>query len=392
MRQRVIETFRAVYGHAPAFLVRAPGRANLIGEHTDYNQGYVMPLAIDQALWLAASPRPDQVLRIHSLDFGGRTVSFPVDRLEDERLPHWSRHVRGAWWLFSQKGYDPPGADIALGSRIPIGAGLSSSAAIGVAVVEAVLALLGETGTDQIEKALLAVEIEHRFLHMPCGVMDQIASAAGIEGAAMLLDCRSLETAPVPIPPGVRVVVMNTMKSRTLADSAYAQRRRECEEAAARLGIAALRDATLEMLAQQRDLLGSVRYRRARHVVTENARTLAMREALRAGRLDQAGWLLNASHASLRYDYQVSTRELDLMSELARSHPACYGARMMGGGFGGSAVALVRADGVGPFAAAVGAGYQAQLGIRPEIIVCAPSAGSSVEERPSDGVALPPAC
>jgi galactokinase len=195
----------------------------------------------------------------------------------------------------------------------------------------------------------------------------------------MLLDCRSLETTPVNIPASVRVLVMNTAKSRKLAGSAYAERRRQCEEAAALMGIPALRDATLEMVEEHKAELGEIRYRRARHVVTENERTLAMQQALEDNDLGRAGDLLNASHASLRDDYQVSSRELDIMSELARSHPGCFGARMMGGGFGGCAVGLVRADAADDVISVVEAGYAAETGLSPEFYVCSPSAGSSVE-------------
>lgn len=377
MRERVLATFREVYGAEPAFLIRAPGRANLIGEHTDYNDGFVLPLAIDRAVWLAIAPRADAILAVHSIDFGGETARFPLDRLLDEGLSHWSGHVRGGWWLMRQKGHAPPGADIALGGDIPIGAGMSSSAAIGVAVIEAVLAVLGDTAHSQVDKALLAVELEHEFLHVPCGVMDQIASAAGIDGSAMLLDCRSLAITPVGLPASVSVVVMNTMKSRALTESAYGERRGECEAAADALGVPALRDATMDMLEAARGKLTDVQHRRARHVVTENARTLAARAALERDDLAEAGRLINASHASLRDDFEVSCRELDVMSGLAQAYPACYGARMMGGGFGGSAVGLVRVEAVEPFVGVVAADYEAATGLTPQMTVCKPTAGSS---------------
>ena len=382
MRERVLSAFLSVFGGLPEFVIRAPGRANLIGEHTDYNDGFVMPLAVDYALWLAIATRADDTLHIHSLNFGGMTSTCSITRLEQADLPHWSKHVRGGWWLMSQKGYQLPGADIVLGGDIPIGVGMSSSAAIGVAVIEAILALIGDSAHSQIEKALLAVELEHKFLRIPCGVMDQIASAAAIDGFAMLLDCRSLETVPISIPDEVRVLVMNTMKSRELADSAYAERRRQCEEAAALMGVPALRDATLEMIDTCREQLGEVRYRRARHVITENERTLSMQGALEKGNLLRAGELLNAGHASLRDDYEVSSEELDLMSELARSHPVCFGARMMGGGFGGCAVGLVRTEAVEQFTAAVETSYRDRIGISPELYICRPSPGSTVEQSP----------
>jgi galactokinase len=379
VRQKVLAAFQSAYDRSPEFIIHAPGRANLIGEHTDYNDGFAMPLAVDRALWLAIAPRTDDTFRVRSLDYGGGTTTFSITQLEDDSLPHWSKHVRGAWWLMSQKGFSLPGADVALGSDIPIGVGMSSSAAIGVAVVEAYLALAGETSYSQVEKALFAVELEQRYMGFPCGVLDQIASAAAIDGSVVLLDCRSLKTTPVSVPEGVRIVVMNTMKSRELGDSGYAERRKQCEEAASLMGVSALRDATMRMVDTHREKLGDVRYRRVRHVISENDRTLSMQAVLEQGDLDRAGDLLNASHISLRDDYEVSCEELDIMSEVARSHPACYGARMMGGGFGGCAVGMVRVEEIDAFLESVEADYREQTELSPEFYVCRASGGSHAE-------------
>jgi galactokinase len=362
IREDVIARYESLHRHAPRFVVRAPGRANLIGEHTDYNDGFVMPLAVDRAVFLAISPRDDAKILIHSLDFGDETLEIRLDQLEDDGLPHWSKHVRGGWWLLGKKGMLPPGAD----------------AAIGVGVIEAGLALLGNSDFSQAEKALMAVEIEHDFIGVPCGVMDQMASAAAIDQSAMLLDCRSLETSPVPIPDGVSIVVMNTMKSRELADSAYAERRQQCEESAAMMGISALRDATPQMVESFRAELGEVKYRRSKHVIGEIIRTLLMYKALTEGDLMLAGELIEGSHASLRDDYEVSCEELDIMSELASGHPACYGARMMGGGFGGCAVGLVQSDAVADFLGYIEPRYAEKTRRNPAFYVCQPSAGSSV--------------
>lgn len=376
IQAKVIETYEKEYGEKPQFLVRAPGRANLIGEHTDYHDGFVMPLAVDRAVWLAISPRNDNQLSVYTLDFGNQRITFGFDQLLNKDFPKWTQHIRGAWWLMQQDGKKVPGANVVIGSDIPMGTGMSSSAAIEVAMIEAVLTLIGDTSYTQTQKALLAVEIEHQFMGMPSGVLDQMASAAALEGTAMLLDCRSLERTPVPIPDTVRVVVMNTMKSRELGDSGYATRRRESESAAEILGVPALRDATLATVDAKRNELGDVRYRRARHVVTENERTLQMKEILAQNDLDGAGKLMNASHASLRDDYEVSVFELDTMSELAQSHPACYGARMMGGGFGGCAVGLVQADSIDDFLNFIAPRYEEKTGYKPEFYVCVPSAGS----------------
>lgn len=378
MRQNVIQAFQKNYGYDPVFLVRAPGRANLIGEHTDYNDGFVMPLAVDRALWLAVAPRDDRNVRLHSLDFGGQTVEFSPLDIKDARLPHWSQHVRGVWWLLEKQGWFVPGADVVIGSNIPIGAGMSSSAAAGVGVVEMALALLNETAS-QSDKAMLAVDIEHQFIGTPSGIMDQMASAAALADSAMLLDCRSLEITPVVIPPSLRVVVMNTMKSRALADSEYGLRRQQCEQAAKILGVKALRDADARMVVKAKAQLGDLLYRRAWHVVTENARTLSMKDALAGSKVDMAGEIIKESHTSLRYDYEVSCLELDIMSDLASDHPACYGARMMGGGFGGSAIGLVDTTRVDEFLAYLAPLYSAQTGLTPEFYVCQPAPGSGLE-------------
>ncbi len=229
IRDKVLETYKSLYGTSPDFLIRAPGRANLIGEHTDYNDGFVMPLAVDRALYVAMGKRTDDQIYIHSLDYGAESATFSLTQLEDKSLPHWTQHVRGAWWLLGQQGKQLPGVDLVLGGDIPIGAGMSSSAAIGVAFIEAALALLDDDSYTQTDKALMAVDIEHKFMQMPCGIMDQMASANGVDGKAILLDCRSLEIAPVSLPASTNVVVMNTMVHRQLTGSGYADRRSQSE-------------------------------------------------------------------------------------------------------------------------------------------------------------------
>lgn len=377
MRDQVIDGFRAVFGTGPQYVAHAPGRANLIGEHTDYHEGFAMPLAVDRAVWVAFSPTDDALLTVHTLDFGHETTTVPLDALQTQGYPHWTDYVRGAWWLMRSKGHQPGGVQMVIGSDVPLGGGMSSSAAIGVAMVETVAALL-RLGLSPQEKARHAAHIENDFIGMPSGLLDQMASVGAVEGAAMLLDCRDLSTQAVPLPQGVQVVVMNTLKSRELTESGYADRRRESETAAQVLGVSVLRDASLEMIEAQRDELGEVGYRRARHIITENARTLAMQTALGQGDLSEAATLLNASHASLRDDYNVSVRELDVMSELARTHPACYGARMMGGGFGGCCIGLVNSEHIDPFLSEIGAKYAAATNLTPEFYVCRPSAGSAI--------------
>ncbi len=377
VRENVLTTFRERFGGEPALLARAPGRVNLIGEHTDYNDGFVLPAAIDRAIYVAARPRHDREVHFVSIDFGDQTV-FTLDALDAPDLPVWSSYPRGALWWLGDQGFAVPGFDAVMGGDIPVGAGLSSSAAVEVAMIELGLALAGESLSKQAI-ALGGVEVEHQFIGVPCGVMDQMASAMGVNGHALLIDCRSLEATPIPVPGGVSIMIMDTAKQRGLVDSEYATRRAQCEEAARVLGVPALRDATREQVEAAREQLGDLLYRRARHIVTENLRTQATAMALRSGGLKTAGQAMRESHASLRDDYEVSCRELDIMSDLANAQPGCYGARMTGGGFGGCAVARVEDGAVEAFVQAVAPAYEAETGLTPQLYVCRAAAGSGVE-------------
>lgn len=376
--QSVIQVFSNMFNYSPKYLAKAPGRVNLIGEHTDYNDGFVMPFAIDRLTLLAAAPRNDQVLRIYSEDYQAPPVEVPLYQLKKE-YPHWTNYIRGAWWAITSQGIDMPGADIAIKSNIPIGAGVSSSAAIAVAGIETALRLIGDTTLNQQDKALLAVKVEQEFIKLPTGVMDQLASACGKRGEAMLIDCQSFQITSVPIPSQISFVVMNTMKSRSLAASSYSERRQQCEQAAGILQIRSLRDATLEDITQHKQNLGDLLFRRALHVVLENKRTLEMVECLDQINLQKAGKLVSESHASLRDNFEVSCHELNIMTSIAQSHPSCYGARMMGGGFGGSAIALVKKSSVVNFCQFVEKEYLRESDLCPEIFVCQPSSGSSTE-------------
>ncbi len=377
VKTSVVQTFERRFGAPPRMIARAPGRVNLIGEHTDYNDGFVLPAAIDRAVFVAATPREDATVRFVSIDFDAE-ATFDLAALRDDDLPGWTSYPRGALWWLREHGYAVPGFDAVIGGNIPLGSGLSSSAAVEVVMIELGLALAGAE-MAQVDKALAGVEVEHQFIGMPCGVMDQMASAMGIEGHALLIDTRSLETTPVPVPDGISVVIMNTKKSRGLVDSEYAARRKQCEEAAAKLGVKALRDASMQQLEEAKDTLGDVLYRRARHVISENQRVHIVNMAFKSGALKTAGEALRKSHASLRDDYEVSCRELDVISDLANAQPGCFGARMTGAGFGGCAVALVEDHAVADFVAAVGPAYEQETGLTPELYVCQAAAGSSVE-------------
>ncbi len=382
IREHVLQTFRSEFGQDPVLLARAPGRVNLIGEHTDYNDGFVLPAAIDRAMYIAAAPRLDSTITMVSIDFESRTA-FDLINLDDPDLPAWSKYPRGALWWLREQGYEIPGFDAVIGGDIPIGAGLSSSAAVEIAFIELGLALSGEESAypsmSQVEKALGGVTVENQFIGMPCGVMDQMASAMGVDQHALLIDCRSLGVTPIPMPPGVSIVIIDSNKRRGLVDSEYALRRQQCEEAAEILGVEALRDAAPEMLDAARDRLGDLLYRRARHVVTEDVRTEQTAAALQAGDLAAAGEAMRASHASMRDRHEITVFKRDTIADLGNAQPGCYGARMTGGGFGGAAVALVADEAVDAFIAAVGPAYTEATGLTPQIYVCQAASGSGVE-------------
>ncbi|NDJ78033.1 MAG: galactokinase [Chloroflexi bacterium] len=385
-RETVLKTFEERFGAAPELLARAPGRVNLIGEHTDYNDGFVLPAAINRAIFIAARPRPDRAINLYSSDFEEQ-ATFNYDNLRNDNLPGWTRYIRGALWWLSEQGHTVPGFDAVVGGNIPIASGLSSSAAIEVVTLEMALTLAG-VPMEQRDKALAGVEVEHQFIGMPCGVMDQMASAMGVAGHALLIDCRSLETKPIPVPQGISMVIMNTKKARGLVDSEYAQRREQCEQAARILGVKALRDANLELLEGTKDKLDDVLYRRARHIITENRRVQVVSTILSTSGssmsaqhgLRTTGQAMRDSHASLRDDYEVSCTELDVMADLANAQPGCFGARMTGAGFGGCAVALVEHDKVDDFVSAVAPAYEQKTGLTPELYVCEAAAGSGVEQ------------
>ena len=362
-------------------IVRAPGRVNLIGEHTDYNEGFVLPVAIERDMMVAMAPRSDREVTLYSLDFG-EAATFSLDDIRKDEEHTWSNYARGVARELQQEGVNLLGLDAVTQGNIPIGAGLSSSAAFEVAMALAFILAAGEP-LDRVQVALIAQRAENRFVGMQCGIMDQFVSALGQAGHALFIDTRDLSHRAVPLPEEVRVVICDTMTRRGLVGSAYNERRRQCEEAVRILqgvlpGIRALRDVTPEDLARHGHLLPPTVLKRARHVVTENARVLSAVHALETARPEEFGRLMEASHASLRDDFEVSSRELDLMVEVARQAPGCLGARMTGAGFGGATVNLVRAAEVQAFVETVTAGYQERTGLKPEITVTKAAAGAGI--------------
>ncbi|HEX9118738.1 MAG TPA: galactokinase, partial [Anaerolineae bacterium] len=334
--------FIDVFGRPPTLLARAPGRVNLIGEHTDYNEGFVLPMAIERETRVIAAPRDDGRVRLLALDLDRQTI-FDLATVAASTEERWSNYVRGVAAGLLAAGYQVTGIDALMQGDVPIGAGLSSSAAVEMAAIQAFQAAAGFVVPLE-QAARIGQQAEHQFVGTNCGLMDQLASALGRPGQALLIDCRDLSFQPVPVPPGAAVLIADTAVRRQLATSTYNQRRAQCEAAAQALGVPALRDATVAQLDAAR--LDPIVDRRARHVITENVRVLDAAAALRAGDLPAAGKLMDASHASLRDQYEVSSPELDTMVELLRSRPGCYGARLTGAGFGGCAVALMAEEAV----------------------------------------------
>ena len=376
------ETFKKIFGAPPEVVVRAPGRVNLIGEHTDYNDGFVLPAAIDRFIEFAGRRRADRTIHLHSTDFQDST-EFSLDSIAKDSEHRWSNYLRGVSKFLEADGYRLTGADIVFGGNVPRESGLSSSAAVEVGTTALWQRLVG-LQLDPVYAVKLARRAENDFVGVPCGIMDQFISALGKKDHALFLDCRDLSYRHVPLRNDVKIVVCNSGVKRALAQSEYEVRLKQCRESVARLrekGLDAnsLRDVTSADLEAGRGVLTDVLLRRARHVVTENERTREAVTVLESGSIDRFGELMNASHVSLRDDYEVSCKELDTLVELAWKQPGTLGARMTGAGFGGCTVNLVRAEAAEPFALAVAEGYQKALGLKADIYVCRASDGAFVK-------------
>ena len=359
---------------------RAPGRVNLIGEHTDYNDGFVMPVAIDLSTWVKVSPLETRKLEVHSENFD-ETIEIDLDDTSVAPRNHWSDYPIGVAVMLEKERHRLRGARLQIRGEVPIGSGLSSSAAVEVATACALTAISG-VKIDKRELALLCQRAENEFVGARVGIMDQFVSLFGEAQKALLLDCRSLEYRLLPLPDNVRLIICNTMVKHELASSAYNERRAQCEEGVKHLArflpnVKALRDVTVGELEQFGWVLSDVVYRRCRHVVTENARVLAAASALEQADLVSFGKLMGESHQSLRDDYEVSCKELDLMVELAREVKGVYGARMTGGGFGGCTVNLVAVEDVEEFRLRVAERYEQAAKLTPEIYICSASDGAA---------------
>jgi len=373
----LLEAFEQRFGRAPAFLTRAPGRVNLIGEHTDYNDGFVLPMAIDREVAIVGAPRADRRVRLYALNYD-QWADFELDHLQRDEAAHWGNYPRGVAWALQEAGLGLRGLDGVLGGDVPIGSGLSSSAAIEMATLMAFVACQPDLSSlDRARAAKLAQRAENAFVGVNCGIMDQFISALGQAGHALFIDCRSLDYALVPMPAETAVVVVDTSAPRSLAASAYNERRAQCEAAARALGVAALRDLSPAAFAQQRAALPALVARRAEHVVHENQRVLDAVAALRTGDVAVFGRLMNESHDSLRDLYEVSSPELDAVVEIARGVAGVYGARMTGAGFGGCAIALVAQARVSELSSAIMHHYPARTGRQPSVYICMASDGAN---------------
>ncbi len=349
---------------------RAPGRVNLIGEHTDYNDGFVMPLALPFDTTLSIVRRPDRRVLLHSAGF--EDLEFSLDD-DPSDVGSWGRYVAGMAHYLEADGLAVSGFEATISTTIPVGASLSSSAALENAAGFGLTVMAGET-PDPVKIATLGQRVENEIIGIQSGIMDQLISAVAVEGFAMRIDCRSLESTPVRVADNASVVIMDTMTRRELADSEYDLRRQACERAASTIGVSALRDATIEQV----DAMSSgVDKRRATHVVNENARVLQAEQLLNNDDLTEFGRLMNESHYSLQTNYEVSSDALDQMSAIAREHDACFGARMTGGGFAGSAVACIDRSQSENFVSHVKRRWEDEAGTVPDVWIVEPAAGAS---------------
>jgi galactokinase len=379
----VIKTpeFEKIYGRPPRWIVAAPGRVNVIGEHTDYNDGLVLPMAINRYAVMAADFSPSgSKISIHDTHLN-ESAQIDVSKPVVKGDPKWSNYVRGVIAGFQRRGEKIPALDIALGSTVPLGGGLSSSAALEVCMATLLEAVTGKK-MDAVEKALLCQKAEHEFAGVPCGIMDQFISVMGQKNHLLLLDCRSCETELVPMnDPSVAMLITNTNVKHELTGGEYALRRAQCEAAAKILGMPSLRDATFDTLEQAKGKMDDVVFRRARHVIGEIERTVQAAANIRASKWTGAGKLMYASHASLRDDYEVSCQELDAVVEIAEGiglKGGVFGCRMTGGGFGGCAVALVKGDAVKAISKKIAADYKKETGIKATIFSSRPAAGARI--------------
>lgn len=380
-RAQMVQSFGEMFGRTPSAWVRAPGRVDLMGSHTDYNLCFVMTMTVDRDIWMALAPRDDRRVRVASLNLKGQG-DFALDAIARDAAHPWTNYVRGVAVELAQAGYTLTGFDALIHSTVPLGSGLSSSAALEMATAVA-FQTMGDFMLDPVEMARLGQRAENRFVGVNCGILDQFSSAMGQTGAALLLDCRTVTGASVPIAPDVSVVICDTKSERHLMGTEYSERRAQCEEGVARLRtwlptIEALRDVDLVCFAEHEAALPPVVARRCRFIIEENARVLALADALPAGDRAQLAALFVASWRGARDKYEILAPAMVAMHDAAADSPGLIGIRQAGGGFGGCLVALVEKAQAGAFAVATAAAYQAATGIRPAVFTVAAAAGAGL--------------
>ncbi len=378
LHKKVKQSYTARFQQPPQLVVRAPGRVNLIGEHTDYNDGFVLPVAVDQAAWLAVGVAEPPLTTVRALDIKNDEVIFSTIEVPSS-VGGWADYPKAVLWALLERGLQPSPINAVLASDVPVGAGMSSSAAIELAFAFAWVTL-GQFDISLPDLALLCQKAENQYVGVNCGIMDQMISACGKAGHAMMLDSRSLERRYFPMPEGVAIVVSDSMVRRSLAASEYNVRRAQCEQAVGHLQaylpeVKALRDVSLRQLKQFGRDLPEVVFRRARHVIAENDRVVKFAHALYGGDIAAAGALMVEGHRSLRDDYEVSAPELDALVEAAVEVPGCYGARLTGAGFGGCTIALVAEAAVPEFKAHIVTAYNERFGKQPAVYVTHPADG-----------------
>jgi galactokinase len=375
-RDRATQAYRKHFGRDPNMLFRAPGRVNLIGEHTDYNEGFVLPAAIDRETVVAIGAAPGSVITAVAADFGEDRDQFSLSDPITPVKADWANYVRGIVQLMLADGITLTGARMAIAGDVPLGSGLSSSAALEVAVGNALAGIAGQT-IEPTRLAKIAQRAENEFVGCACGIMDQLISTRGQSGHALLIDCRSLACTPVSIPEGVSIIIAHSGVRHAHAGGEYNDRRAQCEVAAKHYGVPALRDLTVDQLEAGKAGLDDLPYRRARHVVTENARTEAAAEALKSGNLQRLGELMAQSHASMRNDFEITVPAVDRLAAIMATATAGEGgARMTGGGFGGCVIAIAPDARVPAVVKAIADQYRTPEGLAAEVFVCQPSEGA----------------
>lgn len=371
--------FTSTFNYQPSHCVKAPGRVNLIGEHTDYNDGFVLPCAINYQTVVAAAKRDDNIVRVIAVDFGLQEDQFDITKeIEFQKDRMWANYIRGVVKFLLARGYQFKGADIVVSGDVPQGSGLSSSASLEV-VIGQTFKELYELDISQAEVALNGQQAENEFVGCNCGIMDQLISAQGKKDHALLIDCRSLETQAVSMPSDLAVMIINSNKKRGLVDSEYNIRREQCEEAAHFFNVKALRDVSVEQFNNREAGLDETVSKRARHVITENERTVKAAQALRENNIELIAQLMEESHASMRDDFEITVTEVDLLVDIVKAELGTQGGvRMTGGGFGGCIVALMPPSLVEPVKRAVQQRYHGATGLKESIYVCQAKDGASI--------------